>query len=300
MYEKRILDLYRVKSGEKINLEEVDTEYGFLTHLQEFKKSAIKEQLEERLAQNIKDLAEMQELFYASDTYAMLLVFQGMDAAGKDGIIKHVMSGINPQGCQVYSFKQPSAEELDHDFLWRCALRLPERGRIGIFNRSHYEEVLVVKVHPRILTNQKLPNFKLDETFWQHRYESIRTYENHLFRNGTIILKFYLHVSKKEQKKRFLDRLENPEKYWKFSASDIAERAYWKDYQKAFEDTLRETSTDYAPWYIVPSDHKWFARALVADIIVSTIRSLDLKYPVISDEQLKAMKEAKRMLEEER
>jgi len=300
MYEKRILDLFRVKGGEKINLDEVDTEYGFMPHLQDFKKSTIKDHLEDRLAQNIKDLAEMQDLFYASDTYALLLVFQGMDAAGKDGIIKHVMSGVNPQGCQVYSFKQPSAEELDHDFLWRCSLRLPERGRIGIFNRSHYEEVLVVKVHPKILNNQKLPNFKLDETFWQNRYESIREYEHHLFRNGTIILKFYLHISKKEQKKRFLDRLENPEKYWKFSASDAAERAYWKDYQKAFEDTLRETSTDYAPWYIVPSDHKWFARALVADIIVSTIGSLNLKYPVISDEHMKAMKEAKRMLEEEK
>ncbi|MDD5507047.1 MAG: polyphosphate kinase 2 family protein [Bacteroidales bacterium] len=300
MYEKRILDLFRVKGGEKINLDEVDTEYGFMPRLQDFKKSTIKEHLEDRLAQNVKDLAEMQDLFYASDTYALLLVFQGMDAAGKDGIIKHVMSGVNPQGCQVYSFKQPSAEELDHDFLWRCSLRLPERGRIGIFNRSHYEEVLVVKVHPKILNNEKLPNFKLDETFWQKRYESIREYEHHLSRNGTIILKFYLHVSKKEQKKRFLDRLENPEKYWKFSTSDVAERAYWKDYQKAFEDTLRETSTDYAPWYIVPSDHKWFARALVADIIVSTIGSLDLKYPVISDEQLKAMKEAKRMLEEEK
>lgn len=300
MYEKRILDLYRVKSGEKINLDEIDTEYGFLTQLQEFKKSTVKERLEERLAQNIKDLSEMQDLFYASDTYSLLLVFQGMDAAGKDGIIKHVMSGVNPQGCQVYSFKQPSAEELDHDFMWRCSLRLPERGRIGIFNRSHYEEVLVVKVHPKILLNEKLPNFKLDDTLWQQRYESIRTYEHHLVRNGTIILKFYLHLSKKEQKKRFLDRLDNPEKYWKFSTSDLAERAYWKDYQKAFEDALRETSTDYAPWYIVPADHKWFARALVADIIVSTIRSLDLKYPVISDEQLKALKEAKRMLEEEK
>lgn len=300
MYEKRILDLFRVKGGEKINLEEVDTEYGFMPRLQDFKKSTIKDHLEDRLAQNVKDLAEMQDLFYASDTYALLLVFQGMDAAGKDGIIKHVMSGVNPQGCQVYSFKQPSAEELDHDFLWRCSLRLPERGRIGIFNRSHYEEVLVVKVHPKILDSEKLPNFKLDDTFWQNRYESIRQYEHHLFRNGTIILKFYLHVSKKEQKKRFLDRLENPEKYWKFSTSDVAERAYWKEYQKAFEDTLRETSTDYAPWYIVPSDHKWFARALVADVIVSTIASLDLKYPVISDEKLKAMKEAKRMLEEEK
>ncbi|MBP6977776.1 MAG: polyphosphate kinase 2 family protein [Bacteroidales bacterium] len=300
MYEKRILDLYRVQSGEKINLDEVDTEYGFLTRLQEFKKSTVKERLEERLAQNIKDLAEMQELFYASDTYSLLLIFQGMDAAGKDGIIKHVMSGVNPQGCQVYSFKQPSAVELDHDFLWRCALCLPERGRIGIFNRSHYEEVLVVKVHPKILNNQRLPDCNPDEAFWQQRYESIRSYEKHLAKNGTIILKFYLHLSKQEQKKRFLDRLDNPEKYWKFSTSDLAERAYWKDYQKAFEDTLRDTSTDYAPWYIVPADHKWFARALVADIIVSTIRSLDLKYPVISDEQLKAMKEAKKTLEEER
>ncbi len=300
MYEKRILDLFRVKGGEKINLGEVDTEYGPMTHLQDFKKSMIKEHLEERLAENIKELADVQDLFYASDTYSLLLIFQGMDAAGKDGIIKHVMSGVNPQGCQVFSFKQPSAVELDHDFLWRCAICLPERGRIGIFNRSHYEEVLVVKVHPKILNNQRLPDCKADEAFWQQRYESIRTYEKHLSKNGTVILKFYLHISKREQKKRFLDRLENPEKYWKFSTSDVAERAYWKDYQKAFEDALRETSTDYAPWYIVPSDHKWFARALVADVIVSTIKSLNLSYPVISDEQLKAMKEAKRLLEEEK
>lgn len=299
MIEKHLLEPFRVKPGERIKVENFDTKYGRHDHLLNYKKSEVKDKTNEILEQNVKDLAEMQELLYASDTYSLLLIFQGMDAAGKDGIIKHVMSGINPQGCQVFSFKQPTTEELDHDFLWRCSLRLPERGRIGIFNRSYYEEVLVVKVHPEILNKQNLPVGERDEFFWQERYDSIKAYEHHLTMNGTIILKFFLHISKKEQKKRFLERLENPEKFWKFSASDVAERSYWKDYQKAFEDMLRATSTDFAPWYIIPSDHKWFARALVADVIVSTIKSLDLKYPVLSEERLAALKEAKKKLEAE-
>lgn len=299
MIEKEMLDLYRVKTDESIRLDKADTDFGALTELQDYKKSELKDQANDILEQNRKDLAEMQDLLYASDTYALLLIFQGMDAAGKDGIIKHVMSGVNPQGCQVFSFKQPSAEELDHDFLWRCSLRLPERGRIGIFNRSYYEEVLVVRVHPKILDNQKLPAGIRDNSFWLQRFQSINAYEHHLYRNGTIILKFFLNISKTEQKKRFIERLENPEKYWKFSASDAAERKFWDDYQHAFEETLQNTSTEYAPWYIIPSDHKWFARALVSDIIVTTIKSLHLTYPVMTDEHLASLKEAKKKLERE-
>jgi PPK2 family polyphosphate:nucleotide phosphotransferase len=299
MLQKTILDRFKVKPWEKVRLDDFDTEYGTFRELQEMKKSEVKDRANEILEENRKALAEMQDLLYASDTYALLLIFQGMDAAGKDGIIKHVMSGVNPQGCQVFSFKQPSVEELDHDFLWRCSTRLPERGRIGIFNRSYYEEVLVVRVHPQILDKQKLPPGKKDDSFWHQRFESINTYEQHLYRNGTVILKFFLHLSKKEQKKRFIERLDNPEKYWKFSASDAAERAFWKDYQHAFEQTLANTSTEHAPWYIIPADQKWFARALVSDIIVSTIKSLDLKYPVLSAEYLASLKEAKKKLEAE-
>jgi PPK2 family polyphosphate:nucleotide phosphotransferase len=209
------------------------------------------------------------------------------------------MSGVNPQGCQVYSFKQPSIEELDHDFLWRCVNRLPERGRIGIFNRSYYEEVIVVRVHPDILEKQKLPATLHDKSFWQQRYDDINSFENHLFHNGTIVLKFFLHISKKEQKERFLERLENPQKYWKFSAADIAERGSWDDYMKAYGEALGATSTEWAPWYIIPSDHKWVARAIVADILVSRIKSLNLRYPGLTPEQMQALAEAKKRLEKE-
>ena len=222
-----------------------------------------------------------------------------MDAAGKDGTIKHVMSGVNPQGCQVFSFKKPSDEELDHNFLWRYMKALPERGRIGIFNRSYYEEVLVVKVHPELHERQKLPPGKRGKSFWQERYDDINHFERHLTRNGTLILKFFLHVSKDEQKKRFLERLEDPEKHWKFSTSDLAERAFWKDYMEAFEEALSATSTEWAPWYVIPADHKWVARAVVADILTSTISSLHLSYPEVTPEKRQALEDARRQLEEE-
>jgi PPK2 family polyphosphate:nucleotide phosphotransferase len=228
--------------------------------------------------------------------YAVLVVFQAMDAAGKDGMIKHVMSGVNPQGCQVFAFKAPSAEELDHDFLWRCVKALPERGRIGIFNRSYYEEVLVVRVHPEILARQKLPPGKRGKGFWEDRYESINDLERHLVRNGTVILKFFLHVSKDEQRRRFLDRIEDPEKHWKFSAGDVAERDHWDDYMEAYEDAIRATSTAWAPWYVIPADHKWVARALVADVLATTIRDLGLEHPAPTTEQKRALAEARRRL----
>ena len=267
--------------------------------LEELGKDVIKGRAEAILAENIAHLTEAQELLYASDIYSVLVVLQAMDAAGKDGTIKHVMSGVNPQGCQVFSFKKPSDEELDHNFLWRYMKALPERGRIGIFNRSYYEEVLVVKVHPELHERQKLPPGKRGKSFWQERYDDINHFERHLSRNGTLILKFFLHISKDEQKKRFLERLETPEKYWKFSTSDLAERAYWKDYMEAFEQALSATSTEWAPWYIIPADHKWVARAVVADILTSTISSLHLTYPEVTPEKRQALEVARRQLEEE-
>jgi PPK2 family polyphosphate:nucleotide phosphotransferase len=219
-----------------------------------------------------------------------------MDAAGKDGTIKHVMSGVNPQGCQVFSFKQPSAEDLDHNFLWRYAKCLPERGRIGIFNRSYYEEVLVVRVHPAILERQKLPEGKRGRSFWNERYEDINNFEQHLARNGTLILKFFLNVSKGEQKRRFLERLENPEKHWKFSAADIRERGFWDDYMEAYDEMLEATSTEWAPWYVIPADNKFATRALVAFIVSDQIRALKLKFPEVTPEQMKALAAAKREL----
>jgi PPK2 family polyphosphate:nucleotide phosphotransferase len=236
---------------------------------------------------------------YANDVYSVLVILQAMDAAGKDGTIKHVMSGINPQGCQFFSFKKPSDEELDHNFLWRYMKALPERGRIGIFNRSYYEEVLVVKVHPDLCERQKLPPGKRGKSFWQERYDDINHFERHLSRNGTIILKFFLHISKDEQKKRFLERLETPEKHWKFSASDLAERGFWKEYMEAFEEALSATSTEWAPWYIIPADHKWVARAVVADILTSAIGSLHLTFPEVRADKRKALGEAKVQLEQE-
>jgi PPK2 family polyphosphate:nucleotide phosphotransferase len=223
-----------------------------------------------------------------------------MDAAGKDGTIRHVMTGVNPQGCQVHSFKKPSEEELDHNFLWRCMKDLPERGRIGIFNRSYYEEVLVVKVHPEILEGQKLPPGKRGKSFWKARYEDINNFEKHLARNGTVIIKFFLHISKEEQKQRFLERLENPEKHWKFSEADLTERDYWDDYMRAFEDCLSATSSKWAPWYVIPADHKWVARTLVSAIVADTIQSLDLSYPRVPQEKKENLEAArKRLLSEE-
>lgn len=293
---KKIYKLFRIAPGEKVRLKDHDPGWRGTAELRALGKDALKARAKEFLARNVEELTEAQELLYASDTCSVLLVFQAMDAAGKDGTIKHVMSGVNPQGCQVFSFKHPSAEELDHNFLWRYARRLPERGRIGIFNRSYYEEVLVVRVHADILERQKLPDGKRGKSFWEARYADINNFERHLARNGTLILKFFLNVSKREQKQRFLDRLQNPEKHWKFSAADIRERGFWDDYMEAYEDALSATSTDWAPWYVIPADHKFVTRALVAFIVADRIKALELEYPKVSSEQKKALAAARREL----
>jgi PPK2 family polyphosphate:nucleotide phosphotransferase len=245
---------------------------------------------------NIERLSTEQDVLYAGDTYALLLVFQALDAAGKDGTIKHVMSGVNPQGCEVTSFKAPSQEELDHDYLWRSIRRLPQRGRIGIFNRSYYEEVLVVRVHPNLLAPQHLPPLRKGESIWRRRFEEINCFERYLVSNGIIILKFFLNVSKSEQKSRFLKRIEQKEKNWKFSTADIRERQYWDDYMEAYEEMFNRTSTDWAPWFIVPADHKWFTRLCVSEIIVATLKSLRLKYPKVSEEEIAQLQKAKEEL----
>jgi PPK2 family polyphosphate:nucleotide phosphotransferase len=299
MINPKLIKLFQVAPGAKVRLKQRNPGWAQTAELKELGKDVIKGRAETVLAENLKQLAEAQELLYANDVYSVLVILQAIDAAGKDGTIKHVMSGVNPQGCQVFSFKKPSDEELDHNFLWRYMKALPERGRIGIFNRSYYEEVLVVKVHPELCERQKLPPGKRGKSFWQERYDDINDFERHLSRNGTLILKFFLHISKDEQKKRFLERLETPEKHWKFSASDLSERAFWKDYMEAFEEALSATSTEWAPWYIIPADHKWVARAAVADILTSTIGSLHLTYPEVTPEQRQALEEARTQLEEE-
>ena len=247
------------------------------------------------LESNIKLMAEMQDMMYAHDKWGLLIIFQAMDAAGKDGAVKHVMSGLNPQGTQVFSFKQPSAEELDHDYLWRYNKALPERGRIGIFNRSYYEEVLVVTVH-NLIKFQKLPDPVMDGDIWKNRYRQIRDYEKYLDENGIKVLKFFLHISKEEQKRRFLARIENPAKNWKFSESDLKERSYWDHYQKAFEEAINNTSTDYAPWHIIPSDKKWFARLLISEIIVEKLKELKVHYPVLSEDHIANLQKYKELL----
>ncbi len=255
------------------------------------------------LKQNVKELIGLQDQLFAHNRYAMLLIFQAMDAAGKDGTIKHVMSGLNPQGCEVYSFKAPSATELDHDYIWRTYKSLPERGRIGIFNRSYYEEVLVVKVHPQFLVAQNLPNFNDHERptpdFWEKRYRQINDIERHLTENGTVILKFFFNVSKKEQKKRFLQRIADPAKNWKFSANDVRERAFWDDYMEAYSDMITATSTEYAPWFVIPADHKWFMRYAVSNILINRLMELDLHYPVLSESEAQRLKEAEKLLLDE-
>lgn len=255
-----------------------------------------KDRARETLQLGIEALADMQSRLYAQDRWSLLIEFQAMDAAGKDGAIKHVMSGVNPQGCQVASFKAPSEEELDHDYLWRCNKRLPDRGHIGIFNRSYYEEVLVVRVHPELLENQKLPRGSIRKGVWRERYEDIRNYERYLSHNGTVVRKIFLHVSRKEQKKRFLARLADPEKNWKFSAADVKERGYWKQYMTAYEDAIRATATRDAPWYVIPADNKWFTRIVVASVIIDALASLDLKYPKVTSERLKDFAAAKKAL----
>jgi PPK2 family polyphosphate:nucleotide phosphotransferase len=298
MIRKEIIDLFRVPPGKKMRLKDYNPGWKQSKDFEDFGKDALKARAKETLEHNLADLAEAQNLLYADDRYAVLIVLQAMDAAGKDGTIKHVMSGVNPQGCQVFSFKKPSAEELDHNFLWRYMKSLPERGRIGIFNRSYYEDVLVVKVHPELLGRQ-LPREKVGKKFWEHRYEDINAFEQHLVRDGTVILKFFLNVSKDEQKRRFLERLDRPEKNWKFSPSDLAERGYWDDYMSAYEDALSATSTEAAPWYVIPANYKWVTRAVVADIVTNTIRDMDLKYPDVSPEQRSLLAKARVKLEAE-
>jgi PPK2 family polyphosphate:nucleotide phosphotransferase len=280
---------FRVKDG-SFRLKDIDP--GDTLHL----TSEDKPRAKEALAMGVSLLAELQDMLYAQDRWAVLLIFQAMDAAGKDSAIKHVMSGVNPQGCQVYSFKAPSEEELDHDFLWRCMIRLPERGRIGIFNRSYYEETLIVRVHREFLEKQKLPAELVTKHIWEERFQDIRNFERYLTRNGVVIRKFFLHVSREEQKKRFLERIEEPEKHWKFSANDIRERQYWDDYMKAYEDMIRNTAAKRAPWYVVPADHKWFTRVVVAAAVIDAMYSLDLHYPKLSKEKLKELDAAKKAL----
>jgi len=281
---------FRVTDGARFRLKDIDPGDTL-----EF-TSEDKPRAKEALAFGVQALADLQDMLYAQDRWAVLLIFQAMDAAGKDGAIKHVMSGVNPQGCEVYSFKAPTPEDLDHDFLWRCTKSLPERGRIGIFNRSYYEETLVVRVHKAFLANQKMPPSLVTKDIWKERFRDVRNFERYLSRNGVLIRKFFLHVSNKEQKKRFLERLENPEKNWKFSANDIKERAYWGEYMAAYEDMIRNTATEEAPWYVVPADNKWFTRVVVAAAVVEGLASLDLRYPKVDRAKLKELAAAKRAL----
>ena len=281
---------FRVTDGKDFRLKDFDP--GDTLDL----GSQDKPRAKEALVMGVEALAQLQDMLYAQDSWAVLLIFQAMDAAGKDGTIKHVMSGINPQGCEVTSFKAPSPEDLDHDYLWRCAKHLPARGHIGIFNRSYYEETLVVRVHPEMLERQKIPPELVGKDIWKERFKDIRGFERYLTRNGVVVRKFFLHVSKKEQRRRFLERLENPEKNWKFSASDLKEREFWDDYMEAYEDMIRHTATEDAPWYVVPADNKWFTRVVVAAAVVSTLGSLDLAYPKVGSEKLKALAAAKRAL----
>ncbi len=285
-------DKFLIKEGTKVDLENHPTDFtGDYTD---------KDEAVEDLEKNVERLRKLQDVLYAQDTQSLLIIFQAMDAAGKDGAIEHVMSGVNPQGVSVVSFKQPSDEELSHDFLWRCAKNVPERGRIGIFNRSHYEEVLVVRVHPEILAKQHLADaIKNDKNIWERRYEQIRNFESHLTANGTHILKFFLHVSKDEQRQRFLDRIKEEDKNWKFSAGDVRERGHWDDYMKAYTEAIAATSTKEAPWYVIPADKKWFTRLAVSEVIVQKLESMDLHYPAVTEEHKKDLAEAKKMLEAE-
>ncbi len=289
-----LIDQVRVPHGRSIRLKDYDPGWAGDPARPKAERKRIAEEL---LTQDITALAEAQDRLYAANRWAILIVLQAMDAAGKDSTIKHVMSWVNPQGCEVTSFKQPSAEELDHNFLWRYARRTPERGRIGIFNRSYYEEVLVVRVHPELVRAEDVPDGRIDDDFWADRFADINAFERHLTRNGTVILKFFLHLSRDEQRKRFLKRLRDPSKHWKFSAADLAERDFWDDYMKAYEDAINATSTKHAPWHIIPADHKWVSRAFVAQIVVRALESLDLHYPEVTDEQRAIIEEARKQLE---
>ena len=268
---------YRITNGKKFRLKHVDpADTGDL-------KSADKPRAKEALQNGVEAMAELQDVLYAQDRWSLLLIFQAMDAAGKDGTIKHVMSGVNPQGCQVSSFKGPTSEDLDHDYLWRCVKQLPERGRIGIFNRSYYEETLVVRVHPEFLAGQKLPKECVTKDIWKERFQDIRGFERYLYRNGTAVVKFFLHISKEEQQKRFLERLDDPDKNWKFSVNDARERGFWDDYMEAYEETIRETASEKSPWYVVPADNKWFTRVIVAAAVIDALAAMKLQYPKVSE-----------------
>lgn len=291
---KDLIQRFKITNPKKFALKDYDTDdtAGY-----------DKEQADEFLADLIAETAKLQTELYAANSRSLLIIFQAMDAAGKDSAIAHTMSGLNPQGCQVYSFKQPTSEDYDHDFLWRHYKALPERGRIGIHNRSHYENVLVTRVHPEFVLKENIPGINklkdLDKKFWNQRYDSIRNFEKHLSANGTTIIKFYLNLSKDEQKKRFLKRIEDPEKNWKFASGDIKERALWDDYMKAYETAIKETSTDDSPWYVVPADKKWFTRIAISTIILQTLKDMKLEYPTLPKEELEALDETKRVLEEE-
>ena len=287
---RNITSPFRVAKGKGFRLKDFDP--GDTLQFSEKDKKRAKE----ALAMGVKALAELQDKLYAQDKWAVLLIFQAMDAAGKDGAIKHVMSGVNPQGCQVFSFKSPSADDLDHDYLWRCMKVLPNRGHIGIFNRSYYEETLVVRVHPELLAKQKLPPTLVTRDIWKQRFEDIGNFEQYLAHNGVVVRKFFLNVSKKEQKRRFLERIETPEKNWKFSASDAAEREHWKEYTEAYEDMICHTASEGAPWYVVPADNKWFTRLVVAAAVIETLASLDLKYPEVGQDKLKELAATKKAL----
>ena len=285
----KLVKPFRVEHGKHFRLKDYDP-----AHTAGVKS---KEEANELLQQGIQKLAELQDKLYAQDSWALLLIFQAMDAAGKDGVIKHVMSGVNPQGCQVFSFKAPSAEELDHDYMWRAMKHMPERGQIGIFNRSYYEEVLVVRVHPELLKAEKIPPSLITKDLWKERFEDIRAFERYMTRNGTVIRKFFLNLSKKEQKRRFLARLDAPEKNWKFSAADIHERAFWDDYMEAYEDLIRHTAKPDAPWHVIPADNKWFTHIAVAEAIIDTLDDLDLSYPTVDADKKKELLAARKLLE---
>jgi len=285
----RLAKRFRVDGPDKFRIADIDPADTFNLDIEKDEAKTI-------LAEDIARLEKLQERLFAGDHWAVLVIFQGMDASGKDGVIKHVMSGINPQGCQVHAFRPPSAEELDHDFFWRVTQHLPERGRIGIFNRSHYEEVLAVRVHPELLVRERVPKELVGKDVWHERFRSIREFEWTLARNGVLVLKFFLHVSKAEQRKRFLERLDDPAKRWKFSMSDIADRALWDRYLSAYEDAIRETSRPEAPWYVIPADHKWFARLAVASVLVEALEGLDLAYPKVEGEALAEMEKVRKAL----
>lgn len=287
----KLASAFRVTDGDGFRLKDFDPADTLGIKVPEKAEAA------QALQEGVAEIARLQDMLYAQDQWGVLLIFQAMDAAGKDGTIKHVLSGVNPQGCEVHAFKAPSSEELDHDFLWRCSRRVPERGRLGIFNRSYYEETLVVRVHPELLAKEKLPPRLVTKDLWKERFQDIRHFERYLSRNGIVVRKFYLNLSKQEQKRRFLQRLEDPTKYWKYSAADTSERKRWDEYMQAYEDAIRHTATDEAPWYVVPADNKWFARMIVSSVVVETLSSLDLKYPEVDKVRLAELAAARQILQ---